>query len=170
MRMIYIQLYTSFDPSSTSSIDSALSTLTKCINDIECWMTCNMLKLNNEKTEFFVALSPHNKRLMPAVTLPIGNTVIKPTETVTVRNLGIIFDTTMPMSMQVSTLSRSIIFHLRNISRIRRYLDFNTCNNVVRSLILSRLDYGNILLMGANSTDIARHSKTTKLGGQAYFP
>ena len=54
-------------------------------------MTCNMLKLNNDKTEFFVALSPFNKRRMPAVKLHIGNTVIEPTETV--RNLGVIFDT-----------------------------------------------------------------------------
>ena len=91
-----VQLYISFDPSSNLSIDSALSKLTKCISDIQSWMTCNMLKLNNDKTEFFVALSPFNKRRMPAVKLHIGNTVIEPTETV--RNLGVILDTQMSMS------------------------------------------------------------------------
>ena len=149
-----IQLYISFDPSNNSSIESALSILSKCINDIESWMTCNMLKLNNEKTEFFVALSPHNKRRMPPVKLLVGNTLIEPTDTV--RNLGVVFDTQMSMSPQVASLSRSITFHLRNISRIRRYLDFDTCNHVVRSLILSRLDYANILLMGSKATDINR--------------
>ena len=77
-----VQLYISFDPSSNLSITSALSKLTKCISDIQSWMTCNMLKLNNDKTEFSVALSPFNKRRMPAVKLHIGNTVIEPTETV----------------------------------------------------------------------------------------
>ena len=78
------------------------------------------------KLNFFVALSPFNKRRMPTVKLHIGNTVIEPTETV--RNLGVIFDTQMSMSTQVTFRSRSITYHLRNISRIRHYLDFETCN------------------------------------------
>ena len=45
-----------------------------------------------------------------------------------------------------SSLSRYSAFHLRNIYRIRRFLDFDSCNDVIRSLILSRLDYGNVLL------------------------
>ncbi|XP_072042415.1 uncharacterized protein [Amphiura filiformis] len=60
------------------------------------------------------------------------------------------------MRNQISSLTRSVSFHLRNISRIRRFLDFDTSNDIIRSLILSRLDYGNVLLMGANTTDIAR--------------
>ena len=163
-----IQLYISFDPSSASSISHALLTLTKCINDIESWMTANLLKLNNDKTEFFIAVSPYQKHLMPSsVTLQIGNVVIEPSESI--RNLGIVFDTSMSMSKQVSSLSRSINFHLRNISRIRRYLDFPTCNNVVRSLILSRLDYGNILLMGANATDIARLQRLQNWAAKLIF-
>ena len=62
----------------------------------------------------------------------------------------------MTMSSQVSSLCRSVSYHLRNISRIRRFLDYNTCNDIVRSLVLSRLDYGNVLLMGANAKQIAR--------------
>ena len=136
-------------------------------NDIESWMTCNMLKLNNEKTEFFVALSPHNKRRMPPVKLLVGNTLIEPTDTV--RNLGVVFDTQMSMSPQVASLSRSITFHLRNISRIRRYLDFDTCNHVVRSLILSRLDYANILLMGSKATDINRLQRLQNWAAKIIF-
>ena len=123
-----------------------------------------MLKLNNDKTEFFVALSPFNKRRMPAVKLHIGNTVIEPTETV--RNLGVIFDTQMSKSTQVTSLSRSITYHLRNISRIRHYLDFETCNHVVRS---SRLDYGNILLLGSNLTEIARLQRLQNWAAKIIF-
>ena len=115
---------------------------------------CNMLQLNREKTEFFVAASSHIKNQMPAVKLQVGNETIEPSEKV--RNLGVIFDTSMTMCNQISSLSRNVTFHLRNISRIRRFLDFDSCNDIIRSLILSRLDYGNVLLMGANSTDISR--------------
>lgn len=149
-----VQLYTNFDPACQSSIDRALSSLTSCIGDIQSWMTCNMLQLNREKTEFFIAASSHVKNQMPAVTLQIGSEAIEPSETV--RNLGVIFDNSMTMRNQISSLTRSVSFHLRNISRIRRFLDFDTSNDIIRSLILSRLDYGNVLLMGANTTDIAR--------------
>ena len=104
---------------------------------------------------------------MPAVKLHIGNTVIEPTETV--RNLGVIFDTQMSMSTQVTSLSRSITYHLRNISRICHYLDFETCNHVVRSLILSRLDYGNILLLGSNVTEIARLQRLQSWAAKIIF-
>ena len=99
-----VQLYVEFDPANSISIKSALSRLTKCINDIKSWMTCNMLKLNNDKTEFFIALSPHNKRRMPDVKLQIGQEEIIPSETV--RNLCVIFDCQMP---NVHVLSSCLI-------------------------------------------------------------
>ncbi|XP_072014995.1 uncharacterized protein [Amphiura filiformis] len=126
-----------------------------------------MLKLNNEKTELFVAISPHNKVYMPPVTIQVGPDIIQPSESV--RNLGIIFDTHMSMSNHISSLCASVTYHLRNISRIRRYLDFNTCNHAVRSLVLSRLDYGNALLMGTNVTDIARLQRLQNWSAKLIF-
>ena len=55
--------------------------------------------------------------------------------------------------MNVSSITRSLNFNLRNIGRIRRYIDENTCNHAVRSLILSRLDYSNSLLYGITFKD-----------------
>ncbi len=149
-----IQIYISFTPTDSSSVQTALNALTNCINEIRFWMSDNMLKLNNDKTEFVVAFSPHFKRRMPNVHLKVGDDVIKPSRTI--RNLGIIFDDLMSMSPQITSLSRSSTYHLRSITRIRSFLDFDSCNSIVRSLILSRLDYGNALLLGANSTDLNR--------------
>ena len=149
-----IQIYISFVPLDLASIQLALTTLENCIGEIRSWMNENMLKLNNEKTEFFVASSSHYKRTMPNVTLRIGDDVISPSKDI--RNLGIMFDDVMSMSTQVTLLSRSLTYHLRNISRIRRFMDLDTCSNILRSLVLSRLDYGNALLLGANTSHIKR--------------
>ena len=43
-------------------------------------------------------------------------------------------------------------FHLKEISRIRRYLDKDTCHLAVQSLVISRLDYANIMLVGLPQT------------------
>ena len=60
------------------------------------------------------------------------------------------------MSNHISSLISSVNFHLRNIRRISKYLDQETRHHVVRSLILSRLDYGNALLYGAKAKDLDR--------------
>ncbi len=54
-----IQLYLSFDPNSDEDRLQTLSRLTLCINEISAWMSHNKLKLNDEKSEFFIAASPY---------------------------------------------------------------------------------------------------------------
>ena len=71
--------------------------------------------------------------------------------------------------IHISSLCCNLTFHLRNISRIRRYLGFDTCSHVVRSLVLSRMDYGNALLMGAYSKDIARLQRLQNWSAKLIF-
>ncbi len=118
------------------------------------WMTCNKLKLNENKTEFIVLGTSQNLKKLPKISLHMGDTSIDPTDSV--RNLGIKFDSHMTMSKQVSSLCQSINFQLRNIRRIKRYLDKDTLHHVVRALVLSRIDYGNLLLFGATSYELDR--------------
>jgi hypothetical protein len=149
-----IQLYLNFTPSDSTSIQCALSRLSACISEIKLWMTNNMLMLNDTKTEFFVAVSRNNQHKMSPVHLQIGAESVQPSDTV--RNLGILFDTHMSMSPHISGLCKSITFQLRNISRIRRYLDKDSCHHIIRALVLSRLDYGNALLLGSNQSDLSK--------------
>ena len=89
-----IQLYLKFDPSDHATIQSAFSRPGTCITEVKQWMTNNLFKLNDNKTEFFVAISAHNKRNMPSdVHLQIGTEIVHPSETV--HNLGVIFDSQM---------------------------------------------------------------------------
>ena len=100
--------------SDSSAIQSSLSALELCISGISKWMTENMLKLNSDKTEFFVATSHYFKKLMPNVHLQIGDETISPSKNI--RNLGVIFDDVMSMSAHVTSLSCNLTYHLRNIT------------------------------------------------------
>ena len=60
------------------------------------------------------------------------------------------------MTSQVGGLCRTLNFQLRNIARIRKYLDKDACHHVVRALITSRLDYGNSLLTGITNVQLDR--------------
>ena len=55
-----------------------------------------------------------------------------------------------------NSIISSVNYHLRNIRRISKFFDQDTKHAVVRSFILSRLDYGNSLLYGAKSKDLDR--------------
>ena len=75
---------------------------------------------------------------------------IKPVKSV--RNLGFIMDSDGSMTGQVGDLCRTLNYQLRNIARIRKYLDKDSCHHVVRVLLTSRLDYGNSLLAGITTS------------------
>ena len=55
-----LQIYTSYYPHVPDDMECATQRLCDCINEIQCWMVQHQLKLNDEKTEFMVALSPHH--------------------------------------------------------------------------------------------------------------
>ena len=75
----------------------------------------------------------------------------------------------MKMSSHITALCRSLNFPLWNISRIRRYVDQETCINAMRALILSELDYGNALLSGCKVTDITRLQRIQNRAARIVF-
>ena len=78
--------------------------------------------------------------------LSMGGEVVKATEAL--RNLGVTFDSTTVMHGQVNSIKRSAFYDLRSISKIRHFLDGDTCIKAVLSLLMSRLDCANALLAG----------------------
>ena len=64
----------------------------------------------------------------------------------TVRNIGVMFDNTMSMKNQVTSLCKAAHFHLRNIGRIRKSITYEACEKLIHALITSRLDYCNATL------------------------
>ena len=101
--------------------------------------------------------------------ITIGSADILPSPEI--KNLGIIyiFDSKMKMSFHITALYRSLNFSLWNISRIRRYVDHETCINVMWALILSKLDYGNARLSGCKVTDIARLQRIQNRAARIVF-
>ena len=132
-------------------------------------MLANKLKLNDSKTELFLIASPRHAEIVSHldVDLKIGGSVITPSSSI--KNLGIVFDISLTMEQHVTALCRNINFHLRNLSRIRRFIDSATCAHAVRSLILSRLDYGNSLLGDLSSANMQRLQRLQNRAARPIF-
>lgn len=147
-----IQLYINFNPKIQGDCQLAITRLTSCISKISDWMTVNTLQLNQTKTEFIVFASNHVLPSLANLELRLGDVSIYPSAAV--KNLGVILDSPLNMSDHVSSLCRSINFHIRNLWRIRRFITRAACHNAVRGQVLSRLDYANSLFLGARAIDL----------------
>ena len=62
------------------------------------------------------------------------------------KSLGATLDDKLKLSKQVSNLSRSCFYQIRQLRHIRRYLDFQSAATAVHSFVTSRVDYYNGLL------------------------
>ena len=63
-------------------------------------------------------------------------------------NLGVIFDSTLNMVDHASKVCKSAFFQLHKIGKIRKYLTTEAAKQVIHSLVISRLDYANAVLVG----------------------
>ena len=147
-----IQIYTVVDPTVPGDSACALFKLTRCVYDIKQCMIKNKLKLNPDKTEFFISSSPYHQSRLNNLSLQLDDTVILPSATV--RNLGVTFDCNMTMTQHVTNLCQSV--QICNSYKIRMFIDSDTCANIVRALILSCLDYCNLLFNGITQKNLVR--------------
>ena len=65
------------------------------------------------------------------------------------RNLGVIFHSQLALKEQVNELCQLAYLEIRRIGSIRQYFSFEDTNTLVSSLVLSWLDYCNVLLAGS---------------------
>ena len=128
--------------------------MTTVMSEIKKWMLLNKLKLNQDKTEFFVISSRSHQKHLQNVSIALDDVVLKPSPSV--RILGVVLNSQMTPDDQIINVSRNIRYHLRNLSRIRKYLDESSAHDAVRALVLSRLDYCNSLLYGTTSQNLQR--------------
>ena len=150
------QLCLSFKKTSDNAIvKSEILNLEKCLCDISVWMSQNKLKLNNDKTEIILFGSKKHLAELNIKSLSIAGTDVS-VASEPVRNLGAMFDSQLIMAPHVKSIVKKSSFHLRNIGKARHVLTEDATKTVMQSLVMSRLDYCNALLIGIQQDLIAK--------------
>ena len=142
-----IQLYLSA-PELSSDIQARISA---CLSDISAWMLQRRLKLNMAKTELLVF--PPKPSPCTSFFVTVNNVTLCPVEEA--RSLGFIFDSSLSFSSHVAAVAKSCRFFLYNIARIRPFLSVASAKTLVHALVISRLDYCNLLLTGLPSVHLS---------------
>jgi hypothetical protein len=146
------QLYLSF---SAAGFSHNITFLETAISNVSNWMSSNFLTLNPSKTEFLVIGLPQqlSKLNSPAIHLP-NNVTLTPVDSA--RNLGVILDKNLSFAQHISCISKSCFLNIRDLRRIRNTLDHTTASTIATSLIHSKIDYCNSLLLNLPATQINR--------------
>ena len=124
------QIYLSFDMPESNE---AILKMEKCVEMVRVWMAENLLKLNEDKTEILVLGSPHLLSKLPTVQLNIGSEQIDPADTV--RNIGAYMDSKLCMDAQIKNICKGAWFHLRNIGKIRPFLDAKSTEKSIHAFL-----------------------------------
>uniref|UniRef100_A0A6I8QTX9 Reverse transcriptase domain-containing protein n=1 Tax=Xenopus tropicalis TaxID=8364 RepID=A0A6I8QTX9_XENTR len=135
-----IQIYLD-TPALTTDVQTQIG---NCLLAISSWMNRRQLKLNLAKTELMVF--PPKPGPPPPFTITIDGMTINPVNSA--RCLGVIFDQSLSFSNHINKTAKTCRFFLRNIAKIRPFLSQATAKTLIYALILSRLDYCNLLLTG----------------------
>ena len=109
--------------------------------------------MNRDKTEL-VVLGARHRSLLPLTSISVCDEVISKASTA--RNIGIVYDTFVSMENHVTAICKAGFYHLRNISRIRKYMSRHTTEILVHAFITSRLDFCNSLLYGLPKQTLMR--------------
>ena len=110
-------------------------------------MRTNLLKLNDDKTEFIILGTRQQLSIVGSPSIQIGNDDINCVTSV--RNLGFYMDQELKNGVHINKLSSVLYFTIRKIAQIRPLLDRDTTKILMQSLVLSRIDYCNSLLLGS---------------------
>ena len=143
------QIYISFSPLSEDEKEKVIDSLEEaiCVCDIKNFMIANKLKLNDDKTEVIFLGTKHRLDQLGQIGITVGDSVIYPSDKV--RNLGVIFDKHFSMDDQIKSVYKQGFYHIKNLWRIRKFLNEEQTNVAAHAFITSKLDYGNALLGGA---------------------
>ena len=120
-------------------------------------MNSYSLLINQSKCEFLLFGSKSQLSKLDVDSVSISGHDI-PLST-SCRNLGVMLDSRMSMSNQISSICKSVRYQLRNIGFIRKYFTRSATEKLVHSLISSRLDFGNGLLYNLPNLHITRLQK-----------
>ena len=135
------QIYIFIQPSKRKEF---LQSLEVCLNDVCSWFTINKLIYTSNKSNFMY-FSSKLKPTPGSTCIKFGFTVLQP---VIGYDLGVIWDSNLPMRHHMSKICVSAALALRRIGYIAEYLDTNSKARLVHAFILSKLDYCNSIFYG----------------------
>jgi len=128
---------------------TGLTRLVNCFSELSGWCASRRLQLNAAKTELIWCGSRAmlhrltSDNLSLSLSLSIGSVVVNSVDIVL--DLGVLLDSELTMKQHINHVVS--FYHLRRLRQLRRHITQEAMKQLVCSLILSRIDYCNSILI-----------------------
>ena len=154
------QVYIAFSRENVSMTKYKMETL---LAEIKQWMSTNMLKLNDSKTEIMAVGGPR-RNLTELQSLTVGNEEVDVTKCV--RLLGVDFDSHLTLKQHVRNTAKNCFYMLKNMFKIRRCINETAAKAIVHTMITSKLDYCNAILYGLPESTLRQFTRVQNLSAR----
>jgi len=141
-----------FKPTSREVEVRSINELEQCAISINDWMNNNKLKMNSSKTEFIMFGSRQMLAKCSTDVINIAGDDIKRERVI--RYLGAFLDEYLTFKDHIKRKCRVAMMNFLRIKSIRKYLSSAATETLVLSLVISHLDYCNVILYGIADSDI----------------
>ena len=148
------QLYTFAHPDNLSSSPFKIQ---NCCDYVAIWMHVNKLKKKNDKTEVLLCSTDSKSSKVDISNVTLGGTTVVISEKA--KNLGLYRQHFFYIKHQINAVVKAMYFEIRNMSRMKSILSYDSVKTLVTSLVLSCLDYCNSLLAGFTVQKISKLQK-----------
>ncbi|KAH9634760.1 hypothetical protein HF086_013620 [Spodoptera exigua] len=137
LRKFIESLYLSFEP---DDYKTSITDLNEDLHRIAVWSKKNCLALNPAKTKYMVfGTKQQLKGLPPTLNLQVMGEPIERVDEA--RNLGLNMDSSLQFEKHVATSVQNCFFRLKILYKIRPFLSETIRQQLVESLVLSKLNY-----------------------------
>lgn len=149
-----VRLSSSTSANPGNSEDDACLAKSSCLADVQRTFVRCRLKENVDKRELIVKTSRKKQQRndRDPFTVAWNQTASRSS----VRYLGVTLGSTLSMEAHIETIRRRAYYHLLSNRRARGFLDQPSARLLVKSNVISRLDYWNSLLSGLTVSSLQR--------------
>jgi len=131
-----------------------LTWYSRCLHDVEAWMSASRPRLNPNKTVVLWLGSRHVIDKLDVHEVQLQSSTVKIDSSA--RDLGVVVDSRLTMSDHVASVCRSAYYYLRQIRPIVQSLTVDAARTLVQACIASRMDYCNAVLHGITGNLLQR--------------
>ena len=141
------QLYIGFKPIDHNDTTNTIERIERCLMEIKEWMTNNFMKLNPNKTKLLLLGTDNSLNDIQNVSIDVGedNTIVNSSEEEKVVSLGVELDKNLNMKKHISAVRKAAFWQIMTLGRIKNILTTDLRIMLVKTLILSKVDYHNAL-------------------------
>ena len=140
---------------SHADVNLSIPLLQSDLNRVYTWCNSNKLTINCKKTKLcmFGMRSAIKKSKTQDVQLSLSNQILE--RVCSYKYLGLILDEHLTFNKHIKELKRIVSHKLYLLSKIRKYITTDACINIFKTMVLSVIEYCDILYAGTSQKNLS---------------